>query len=46
VLEGDTAETLQERVLREEHKLYPRAVQLFAQGKLKIDGRRVRILET
>ncbi|MGQ9587790.1 MAG: phosphoribosylglycinamide formyltransferase [Thermoplasmata archaeon] len=46
VLEGDTAETLQERVLKEEHKLYPRAVQLFAQGKLKIDGRRVRILET
>jgi len=46
VQEGDTAETLQERVLKEEHKLFPRAVQLFAQGKLKIEGRRVRILET
>lgn len=46
VLEGDTAETLQERVLKEEHKLYPRAIQLFAQGKLKHDGRRIRILET
>ena len=46
VQEGDNAETLQERVLKEEHKLYPRAVQLFAQGKLKLDGRRVRILET
>jgi len=46
VLEDDTPETLQERVLKEEHKLYPRAIQLFAQGKLKIDGRRVRILET
>jgi phosphoribosylglycinamide formyltransferase-1 len=46
VQEGDTAETLQERVLKEEHKLYPRAVQLFAQGKLKQDGRRIRVLET
>lgn len=44
VLESDTPETLAERVLKEEHKLYPRAVQLFAQGKLKLDGRRVRIL--
>ncbi|MEM4233204.1 MAG: phosphoribosylglycinamide formyltransferase, partial [Thermoplasmata archaeon] len=32
VLEDDTPETLQERVLKEEHKLYPRAIQLFAQG--------------
>ncbi|HEX9908847.1 MAG TPA: phosphoribosylglycinamide formyltransferase [Thermoplasmata archaeon] len=46
VLEGDTAEVLQERVLKEEHRLFPRAVQLFAQGKLKLDGRRVRVLET
>ncbi len=46
VQEGDTAETLQERVLKEEHKLFPRAIQLFAQGKLKIDGRLVRIFET
>lgn len=46
VLEDDTPETLQERILKEEHKLYPRAVQLFAQGKVKIDGRRARILET
>jgi len=46
VLEDDTAETLQERILKEEHKLFPRAIQLFAQGKLKIEGRRVRILET
>jgi phosphoribosylglycinamide formyltransferase-1 len=46
VLEDDTAETLQERILKEEHKLFPRAIQLFAQGKLKIEARRVRILET
>lgn len=46
VLEGDTAETLQERILKEEHKLFPRAVQLFAQGKLKIEGRKCRVLES
>ena len=46
VQEGDTAETIQERVLKEEHKLFPRAVQLYAQGKLKIEGRKVRILES
>ncbi|MDQ1371810.1 MAG: Phosphoribosylglycinamide formyltransferase [Candidatus Thermoplasmatota archaeon] len=45
VLEDDTPETLQERVLKEEHKLFPRAVQLFARGKLRLEGRRVRILE-
>lgn len=45
VLEDDTPETLQERVLKEEHKLFPRAVQLFARGKLRMEGRRVRILE-
>jgi phosphoribosylglycinamide formyltransferase-1 len=46
VQEDDTAETLQERVLKEEHRLFPRAIQLFAQGKIKLDGRRVHILET
>ncbi|MDH3365609.1 MAG: phosphoribosylglycinamide formyltransferase [Thermoplasmata archaeon] len=46
VLEDDTPETLQERVLKEEHKLYPRAIQLFAEGKVKVEGRRARIIET
>jgi phosphoribosylglycinamide formyltransferase-1 len=46
VLEDDTPETLQERVLKEEHKLFPRAIELFARGKLKIEGRRCRVLET
>jgi len=45
VHEDDTPETLQERILKEEHKLLPRAVQLFAQGKLKIEGRRCHVLE-
>jgi phosphoribosylglycinamide formyltransferase-1 len=41
VLEGDDEEALSERILKEEHRLLPRAVQLFADGRLKMDGRRV-----
>ena len=44
VLASDTAETLAARVLIEEHKIYPQAIQLFADGRLQIDGRRVHIL--
>lgn len=44
VEEGDTAETLAARVLVQEHKAYPEAVQLFAEGRLKVEGRVVRIL--
>lgn len=43
VLEDDTEETLAARILREEHRIYPRAIQLFAEGRLRIEGRRVRI---
>lgn len=43
VLEDDTAESLAERIHFEEHKLYPAAIQLFAQGRLQVAGRRVRI---
>ena len=43
VLDGDTEETLAARILVQEHRCYPRAVQLFAQGRVSIDGRRVRI---
>ena len=43
VLNGDTEETLSARILEEEHKLYPQAIQLIAQGKVKTDGRTVRI---
>lgn len=41
ILEGDTPETLAARILVQEHKLYPLAIQLFAEGKLKVEGRRV-----
>ena len=45
VTEDDTEETLREAVHEEEHKIYPRAIQLFVDEKLKIEGRRVRILD-
>ncbi|OGF49032.1 MAG: phosphoribosylglycinamide formyltransferase [Candidatus Firestonebacteria bacterium GWA2_43_8] len=41
VLEGDTTEALSKRILEQEHKLYPKAIDLFAKGKLKIKGRKV-----
>jgi phosphoribosylglycinamide formyltransferase-1 len=41
VKEDDTAETLSARILAEEHKLYPKAIALFAEGRLKVEGRRV-----
>ena len=41
ILDNDSPETLAARILVQEHKLYPRAVQLFAEGRLRVDGRRV-----
>ncbi len=45
VSEDDTEETLSERILAEEHRIYPEAVRLFAEGRLSLEGRRVRIRE-
>ena len=44
VLEQDTPETLAERILVEEHLAFPEAVRLFAEGRLVIEGRRVKVL--
>lgn len=41
ILDGDTPDTLAARILVQEHKIYPRAVQLFAEGRLSVAGRRV-----
>jgi phosphoribosylglycinamide formyltransferase 1 len=41
VLPGDTEDALAGRILAEEHRLYPEAVRLFAEGRLRIEGRRV-----
>ena len=41
ILDNDTPDTLAARILEQEHKIYPRAVQLFAEGRLQVAGRRV-----
>ena len=41
IKEGDTEDSLLERVHKEEHRLYPEAVKLFVEGRLKIEGRKV-----
>ena len=41
ILDDDSPETLAARILVQEHRLYPRAVQLFAEGRLRVEGRRV-----
>ncbi|MBL8044004.1 MAG: phosphoribosylglycinamide formyltransferase [Nitrospira sp.] len=41
IVEGDTADTLAARILEHEHRIYPRAVQLYAEGRLRVEGRRV-----
>lgn len=43
VKEDDTEETLAKRILKEEHKIYPEAVNLFARKKIKVSGRRTKI---
>lgn len=45
VLPEDTEETLSRRILAEEHRIYPEAVRLFAEGRLRIEGRIVHIRE-
>jgi phosphoribosylglycinamide formyltransferase-1 len=39
----DTADTLGARILQQEHRIYPRAIQLYAEGRLRVAGRRVLI---
>jgi phosphoribosylglycinamide formyltransferase-1 len=42
--EGDTLESLEAKIHKLEHKLYPQAIRLFVEGKLKIEARMVKIL--
>ena len=44
VEEGDTAESLAARILIQEHKAYPEAIQLFAECRLRVQGRVVHVL--
>lgn len=41
VLDTDNAESLAARILKEEHRIYPRAIQLIAEGRLRVQDRRV-----
>jgi phosphoribosylglycinamide formyltransferase-1 len=41
----DTEASLAARILLEEHRIYPEAVRLFAEGRIRLDGRRVHIRE-
>jgi phosphoribosylglycinamide formyltransferase-1 len=43
VEEGDTLESFEEKIHKLEHKLYPQAIKLFTESKLKTEGRRVRV---
>ncbi|MFL6408788.1 MAG: phosphoribosylglycinamide formyltransferase [Nitrososphaeraceae archaeon] len=41
IFDSDTEEILSSRILRQEHKLYPQSVKLFAEGKIMVKGRKV-----
>ena len=41
VMDKDTPETLSKRILNEEHRIYPQAIQLYSEGRLEVKGRRV-----
>ena len=43
ILDNDTVETLSERILKEEHRIYPEAIDLVLSGRCRVEGRRVLI---
>ncbi len=43
VYDDDNGESLAERILKEEHRIYPQAIQYYAEGKIDVIGRKVRI---
>jgi phosphoribosylglycinamide formyltransferase-1 len=45
VYSDDSVETVTDRILAEEHRIYPEAICLFAEGKIRVDGRRVVVLD-
>lgn len=44
VRDDDDAEALAQRILEQEHRIYPQAVKWFAQGRLQVEGRKVRLV--
>jgi phosphoribosylglycinamide formyltransferase-1 len=45
VYSDDSLDSLTERILAEEHRIYPEAICLFAEGRIRVEGRRVRIID-
>ncbi|MHB8997867.1 MAG: phosphoribosylglycinamide formyltransferase [Armatimonadota bacterium] len=43
--EGDDGDSLGLRILEQEHRIYPQAIKWFAEGRLQIEGRKVRVLD-
>ncbi len=41
VYHDDTEDSLSERILKQEHRIFPYAIKLFAEGKIRVDGRKV-----
>jgi len=41
VYDDDTEETLSARILRQEHRIYPMAIRLVLEGRVRLEGRRV-----
>ena len=46
VYHNDTEDTLSERILKLEHKIYPEAIRLFSEGRLEVQGRVVKIKDS
>lgn len=44
VLDEDTADTLAARILKQEHRIYSAAIQLFAEDRLRVQGRKVKVM--
>jgi phosphoribosylglycinamide formyltransferase-1 len=44
IVDDDTEETLAKRILQKEHQAYPEAVRLFAENKIKVMGRKTKII--
>lgn len=41
VYADDTEETLSERILKQEHRIFPYAIRLYSEGRLKVEGKKV-----
>ena len=46
VYDDDTEDSIAARILKEEHRIYPRAVQFYAEGRIEVTGRKVRIRDS